>query len=475
MNTNAEVPETEREPSSARSGHQRRTTPDFYPQPLPMCARCGPGRPALRPVALSNLVLLFSAVAIFGLLSATAQNRPVAPPEAWPDKLEARWSKTTPSELKNAAEAGNAEAQYSFGLREWEAAYNDNGRAFNWTLKAIASGVNATEEEKKSGQARWGNASEAEILKAAGSGDRSAQLFLGWSQTDRAFERGRKAFDWIKRAADQSLSFAEFEVGARYLGRNGWALIPYDINEGLKWERRSADHGCEPATHALAEIYLAGESVPPDLSQALQYLETAAALGCKRARYELARQYANGNGQPRNDGGSPVALLRQSAAANYAPAIHALAERYRTGLGVPLDYVRASQYYQSEQSADSDAEWDAHGQAGTILDLLDDRLEPKFPLAADFVNFAGVLSLYLKATERREAPAMNRLGELYLAARFVPKDSAEAYRWFDRAARAGLAPAAEARDKLKPTLTPEQLDQATKPLPNERPKGKVPE
>jgi TPR repeat protein len=49
--------------------------------------------------------------------------------------------------------------------------------------------------------------------------------------------------------------------------------------------------------------------------------------------------------------------------------------------------------------------------------------------------------------------------------RLEPRDLTQAYRWFNFAAQRGYPAAAASRDKLKPSLTPEQLQEAADPLP----------
>src|SRR5205823_3582371 len=117
------------------------------------------------------------------------------------------WNRLSSEALRKTAEAGNPEAQHFFGLREWAAAYEDMDRG---------------------------------------------------SDSERAAERGRKGFEWMKRAAEQSLPYAEHAVAMRYLGDVGWLIVPMDRTEGLKWLQRAADHGSEAAQHKLADIYLLG-------------------------------------------------------------------------------------------------------------------------------------------------------------------------------------------------------------------------
>ncbi|MDB6021656.1 MAG: hypothetical protein JWQ04_1513, partial [Pedosphaera sp.] len=93
----------------------------------------------------------------------------------------------------------------------------------------------------------------------------------------------------------------------------------------------------------------------------------------------------------------------------------------------------------------------------------DENLQPQPVLEPDFAGFAGVLSAYLKATERGDATAMSQLGDWYQSGRFMPKNSVEAFRWYDQAANGGLGGAAVKRDRLKPLLTPDERTQALKP------------
>ena len=374
-------------------------------------------------------------------------------------EMRQKWEEMTPAKLLKAAETGNAQAQFFYWVREWNEAYAECNRASD---RMFTVAHELTSEQKKYAEARWKTADEAERRKAADAGDKGAQMVAAQLEADQAAGRGAKAFEWCKKSAGQSFPAAEYDAAVNYLGQVGWVVTEADQQKGLEFLERSADRGWPGAQFKLGMLYVVGELRPPDFSKALEYLQKAADQEGPRSQYELAQLYAGGVGEPRSDADSPVALLRKSATNDYNLALHALAERYRTGLGVPTDYIQAIRYYQAAREADEKAGPDSESQAGDVFNLVDENLLPKPDAGLNWSGFAGVLSIYLKATERADANAMSQLGEGYLAGRFLPKDPVEAYYWYSRAADQGAVNAAGKRDAIKAMLQPDQLKQAAK-------------
>jgi len=377
------------------------------------------------------------------------------------NSLERKWNKVSSDELRKTAETGNAEAIYFFGLREWMEGYKDTQRGWEWMSRAL-SPKNLTDEEQTASENKWRDLPEAELLKAAESGDRGAQWALGKLATIRASDRARAGFEWMKRAAEQSLPYAENAVALRYLGEVVWAIVPTNRQEGLKWLQRSAEHGFEPAQHKLGDLYLAGQKVPPDLAKGIEYLEEAAATGCARAQYQLATHYADGEGEPGRSGETDLALLQKAAQGDHALALVSLGNHYRTGLGVHKDLIRAIRYYDSAQETEGRIKQDNSARVELILDLLDANLEPR-PMGGEFLKFAEVLSIYRKATRRSDPAAMHKLGELCLAGTLTAQSKVEAYRWFNRAAAGGSGPAKTALEQLRRNMSAEDLVEANRP------------
>ena len=333
---------------------------------------------------------------------------------------------------------------------------------------------------------KWETVSEANLLTAAKAGDASAQYFYWarkWQQAyndcqsaadrrdfkgeDQACERGTEAFEWLKRSAEQGFPPAEYDAAIDYLGQRGWKTTDVNQQKAIEFLQRSADHNWGSAQYKLGMLYVVGELLPPDLAKAVDYLQKVVDQGAApRSEYELAQLYAAGIGEPRSAAESPVALLRQSATNGFQLAWQTLGERYRTGLGLPVDYIQAIRCYYKAAHMDHTVDFDVFNSAqdnvGDVFNLVDDNLQPKPGAGPNWTGFARVLSVYLKATRRADAEAMNQLGELYLLGEYVPHNPVTAYYWFDRAAAHGGVTATQKRDALKAKLRPDQLEQAAK-------------
>jgi TPR repeat protein len=254
-------------------------------------------------------------------------------------ELGRKWSKVSSEDLRKAAEAGNAEAQYFFGQREWKAVVREAQSGWDWMERAQADGKGLTDADKPASENAWREVPMEDLRKAAQASDHRAQWALGKRCYQGACAHALTAFEWVRRAADQSLPYAENELAVHLLGYVGWIAITTNQAEGLKWLQRSAAHGFEPAQHKLADLLLEGRIVAPDLVKAIDYLEAAATDGCARAQYQLAQHYAAGEGEPRQADQDILSLLQKSARSGNASAMAALADMYRAGLGVQRDFM----------------------------------------------------------------------------------------------------------------------------------------
>jgi TPR repeat protein len=288
--------------------------------------------------------MLFILLAFLNFATASEPSHP-------PDPLKAKWSQVSTNELLKAAENGNGEAQYYLGASEWAAALTeaDYSRSL-WSSNRLAQQQISANGNADANHARWAAVSEAEAMQAAQAGDPGAQLFIKQIEYERARDRGLKAFQWLKRAADQSVAPAEYEVATRYLGFSGWVTVPSDKKPAIDLLRRAAAQGNEGAQHRLANIFIEGDLLPIDLPQGIELLRKAADQGCPRAQFELAQEYACGNGDPRSDIETPVALLSKSAKAGWSDAQFTLAERYRTGFNVQTNNAKAFFWYSQAAS-----------------------------------------------------------------------------------------------------------------------------
>ena len=92
-----------------------------------------------------------------------------------------------------------------------------------------------------------------------------------------------------------------------------------------------------------------------------------------------------------------------------------------------------------------------------------------FRLGIMYANGMGVIKdgqeavkWYRKAAKDGDTNAMFYLGRMYANGEGVIEDDVEAYAWFNVAAAKGHKMAAEIRDKIKKTMTPEQIAEGQK-------------
>lgn len=72
-------------------------------------------------------------------------------------------------------------------------------------------------------------------------------------------------------------------------------------------------------------------------------------------------------------------------------------------------------------------------------------------------DYTEAMKWFLKAAEQDEAMSQHSLGGMYEKGLGVAADYVEAYKWFHLAAGHGIPDAEQARDRLRQSLTPEQI------------------
>ncbi len=157
--------------------------------------------------------------------------------------------------LRQAAAAGDAEAQYRLGV-----------------LYGNGDGVPLD----PSAAAEW-------IGKAAQQGHPAAQNALAWLYANGhgVTPDDAAARHWYLAAARQGLAPAQFVVATMY--RFAQYGAERDIAQAVAWYQKAADQGLAPAQFALGRLLFEGRQVAPDDAAALQWLLLAQINGSKRA------------------------------------------------------------------------------------------------------------------------------------------------------------------------------------------------
>lgn len=158
--------------------------------------------------------------------------------------------------------------------------------------------------------------------KAASSGDASAQLQIGYFyQVGIGVPRdAAKAAHWYQLASAGGLAVAKMNLGVAYLWGTG---VPKDQPLALQLLREAADKGCGMAAGFLGDAYYLGVGVPKDVAAGEHWFAMGTKMHDPRSEARLASYYSAGVGE-KLDLRKAAALLRESAAAGFVPAKHAL-------------------------------------------------------------------------------------------------------------------------------------------------------
>ncbi len=410
--------------------------------------------------AIRNYLLALAFLAGGARNDLHAQTQAGAPFKSAFELMQKKWELKPAGELLAGARANNAQAQFFYWRRETDQALQEQTRFWD---QCIALKNTLPSDRQKSLWDKWNSVTDEDLARAAERGDIEATIVLDNRRSNAAYARAKKTFSFLEKSVEQGFPPAEGEAALYYLQLAGHVLGETNQPKGLELMRRSADHGWAKAQYYLGAFYLRGVWLPPNAAKAVELFQKAADQDNPRSQYELAMLYASGCGVPRGDDDAPVALLRKSAAQSNLPALHQLAERYRLGLGVSVDYVQAARYYEKAWQVRTNGGYDPENIGYAMFTLVETDLAPKPALTRELAPFAKVLSVYLKATQRHDAAAISQIGEWYLIGRFVPKDMVEAFRWFNLAANTGRAEVRKRRDEIKSKLSAGQLEQALKP------------
>ena len=96
---------------------------------------------------------------------------------------------------------------------------------------------------------------------------------------------GAQAAMWFRRAAEQGLADAQFNLALILLQGDG---VPRDPTEAMVWCRRAAEQGITDAQDQLGIMYLSGEGRPRNEIEALTWFEVAAQSGHAEAQRHRA-------------------------------------------------------------------------------------------------------------------------------------------------------------------------------------------
>ena len=158
-------------------------------------------------------------------------------------------------QLTQAAEAGQAPAQYALGRL-----YRDGGSVEKNHLRSVI----------------W-------LTQAAKQGDRHAMYAIGKLYLEE--DDLPTAMRWFQQSAELGDTLAQYRLG-KLLLESGDADRD---TEAVHWLNEAAEHGDAYALYAWGKLYLLGKQVPPDHDAAVRWLKQSTAQGNESARATLER------------------------------------------------------------------------------------------------------------------------------------------------------------------------------------------
>ena len=286
-----------------------------------------------------------------------------------------------------------------------------------------------------------------EILKDAENGDPKAQNLKAsgylWGPGKDLAEAAR----WYRKAADQSLGEAQFNLGVMYDKGEG---VPQDYAQAAEWYRKAADQSLGEAQFNLGVMYDKGEGVPQDYAEAVKWYREAADQGLGRAQFNLGVMHDKGKGVTQ-DHAEAAKWYRKAADQGLHKAEFNLGLKYTHGQGVAQDYVQA---YKWMNLATCDADADVREKCAAMRDRAASRLSPTQTVEAqrlvfEFIrewgdpdfqfDYTEAVRWWRIAAERGNADAQCNLGHAYAFGDGVAQDYGEAVYWWRKAAEQGDA------------------------------------
>ena len=286
-----------------------------------------------------------------------------------------------------------------------------------------------------------------------------------------------QAVSWYMKAAQHGSRDAATSLALMYSTGDG---IPKDPARAATWFRRAAEAGDATAQLNLAALYHRGEGLPQDDTQAVLWLTKAADQGLLPAMLELAHW----NLRPEHSSNVDAAIgwLKKAAALGDASAQTALGDLYSDPKLGRVDYSQAVNWYRKAADQGQPAGELGLGTRYLLGQGVEQNLEEarrwltpaanqgqpyaQFLLAKMFeageggpVDTASAAKYYELAANYGIPEAQYRLGLLLASDRSNETSLVSAYKWLVLA-QDRVKESATAAEKLKQSLTPQQLAQA---------------
>ena len=118
-------------------------------------------------------------------------------------------------------------------------------------------------------------------------------LGLKYAKGEGVPQSDTEAAKWYKRAADQGVVEAQYNLGLMHYQSQDFTLA-------MKWLKAAGERDTAGAQYLVGTMYYKGSGCKQDHSKAASWFEKAADLGHAKAQYNLGVMYAKGQGVPQS-------------------------------------------------------------------------------------------------------------------------------------------------------------------------------
>ena len=251
-----------------------------------------------------------------------------------------------------AAEAGNANAQYELALCYQQGKGVDiwAWRAAMWFQKAADQGLveaqyaYAVHMKEKIGSKNALTKAAVYFRKAANQGHAQAQnqLALCYETGSGLTMNQKKAAEWYKKSAQHGYDWGQYNYAVCLIDGKG---IARDPKEAAVWFRKSADQGNSWAQNQLGLCYDSGMGITMDKAAAVKCFEKSARQGYDYGQYNYALFLKDGIGTAK-DPVKAIEWFRKAAAQGNSLAQYQLGVLYQMGIGTAKNKDEAIKWFQ---------------------------------------------------------------------------------------------------------------------------------
>ena len=294
-----------------------------------------------------------------------------------------------------AAESGDATAQYKLGY-----CYKQ-GKGVSWDSSEAV---------------KW-------FKKSAESGNADAQRELGlcYGYGHGVRKNQEKMIEWYKKAANQGDAEAQYYLGICFDNGEG---VDVDLEESNKWYRKSAEQGYGYACRNLGINYYLGHGVSRDIRESEKWLKKASEKRAGGTKEWLSKIQVELDNQNKQECSEAEKKYLDAAKAGDSTAQLNLGNCYLWGQGANQDYSEAVYWF---RKAADQGNTDAQNKLGV-------RYCNGQGVKQDYVEAA---KWFRKAAEAGNMKAQCNLGGSYSEGQGVKQDYTEAVRWYKKAAEQG--------------------------------------